>query len=125
MHDLLSNSWFASAEMRTALVVGHPGHELLVHGWLEVTRPSVFVLTDGSGRSTQSRLDSTTKLLNQTGAKSGSVYGRLTDAESYAAILNHEFTFRTCQGTANLCSELIALPAMLLKVTTQCMTSVA
>lgn len=79
--------------MRTALVIGHPGHELVVHGWLELTKPLVFVFTDGSGRSNQSRLDSTTKVLNQTGATCGSIYGRLTDAEAYAAILNRETEF--------------------------------
>ena len=91
MADPFGNSRLASPETRTALVVGHPGHELLVHGWLEVTRPIVFVLTDGSGRSNQSRLASTTKVLDQTGAKIGSVYGRVTDAAAYAAILNHDF----------------------------------
>ena len=91
MDHFLSNSRFASADKRTALVVGHPGHELLVHGWLEATRPIVFVFTDGSGRSNHSRLASTTKVLNQTGAKYGSIYGRLTDAAAYEAILNHEF----------------------------------
>jgi hypothetical protein len=91
MDDSFGNLWSASADTRTALVVGHPGHELLVHGWLEVTRPLVFVFTDGSGRSNQSRLASTTKVLNQTGATPGCIYGRLTDAESYTAILNHEF----------------------------------
>lgn len=91
MDDSFGNSRFASPEIRTALVVGHPGHELLVHGWLEVTHPVVFVFTDGSGRSNQSRLASTTKVLIQTGAKCGSIYGRLTDAAGYAAILNHDF----------------------------------
>jgi hypothetical protein len=91
MDELVGNFRFASADIRTALVIGHPGHELLVHGWLEVTRPLAFVFTDGSGRSNQSRLASTTKILNQTGAKCGSIYGRLTDAAAYAAILNHEF----------------------------------
>src|SRR5882672_934213 len=93
MDDSFGNSQFASADNRTALVIGHPGHELLVHGWLEVARPVVFVFTDGSGRSNQSRLASTTKILNQTGAKCGSIYGRLTDAGGYAAILDHEFDF--------------------------------
>jgi hypothetical protein len=27
-----------------ALVIGHPGHELRVHGWMEHARPQVFVL---------------------------------------------------------------------------------
>src|SRR5258705_10886730 len=89
------------SDMRAALVIGHPGHELLVHGWLEVTHPLVFVFTDGSGRTNQSRLASTTRILNQVGAKCGSIYGRLTDSAAYAAILNHEFDF-----FANLTSEL-------------------
>ena len=91
MDDLFANSRLASPDMRTALVIGHPGHELVVHNWLEVTRPVVFVFTDGSGRSNQSRLASTTKVITQANAKSGSIYGRLMDAEGYAAILNHEF----------------------------------
>lgn len=76
---------------RAALVIGHPGHELLVHRWLELARPMVFVLTDGSGRTNQSRLNSTSEILNQTGAKQGSIYGRLTDRAAYSAMLNHEF----------------------------------
>src|SRR5258708_4480290 len=78
-------------DSRAALVVGHPGHELLVHGWLEETRPLVFVLTDGSGRSGKSRLASTTRVVEQSGAKAGSIYGRLTDVAAYEAILNHQF----------------------------------
>jgi hypothetical protein len=107
MDDFFRSSWFASLDIRTALVIGHPGHELLLHGWLEVTHPLVFVFTDGSGRSNQSRLASTTKVLNRTGAKSGSIYGRLTDAAGYAAILNHEF--HPFIGLAReLCGALVA-----------------
>ena len=91
MDDLSATLNLSAPDMRTALVIGHPGHELLVHGWLELTQPLVFVFTDGSGRSKQSRLASTTKILNQAGAKCGSIYGRLTDAAAYEAILNHEF----------------------------------
>ncbi len=72
---------------RTALVVAHPGHELRVHRWLEMTRPVVFVLTDGSGQHGISRLDSTTSLLARVGATPGSIYGRLSDRELYRAIL--------------------------------------
>ena len=80
-----------SHERRQFLFVAHPGHELCVHGWLETARPRVFVLTDGSGRSGRSRIQSTTKILKQAGAEPGSIYGRLTDAEIYRAILNHDF----------------------------------
>jgi len=81
----------AFSNARTALVIAHPGHELMVHGWLELVRPLVFVFTDGSGRTNRSRLDSTTRILKQAGAKPGCIYGRLTDRAAYAAILEHEF----------------------------------
>src|SRR5687768_4588026 len=69
------------AEAKTALVMAHPGHELRVYQWLRLTRPLCFVLTDGSGGSGKSRLHSTTRLLEQNGARRGSIYGRLTDRE--------------------------------------------
>ncbi len=81
----------SSSNARAALVIAHPGHELLVHGWLELVRPCVFVLTDGSGRTNEPRLDTTTKILNEIGAKPGSIYGRLSDRAAYSAILNREF----------------------------------
>ena len=106
MNDRFGKFGFASPDVRTALAIGHPGHELLVHGWLEVTRPLVFVFTDGSGRTNQSRLASTTTILNQVGAKRASVFGRLTDSAAYAAILNHEFDFFA--GLANeLCEAFV------------------
>jgi hypothetical protein len=86
-------------EIRAALIVAHPGHELLVHSWLERARPRVFVLTDGSGRSNQSRLNSTTKIINQAGATRGRIYGRLTDLSVYSAILNHDFALFTKLAT--------------------------
>ncbi|HSS21509.1 MAG TPA: hypothetical protein VLL54_15660 [Pyrinomonadaceae bacterium] len=76
---------------KTALVIGHPGHELRVFRWLEIAKPDVFIITDGSGRSGDSRLASTSRLLPQTGCKEGTFYGDLSDAAAYAAILNHEF----------------------------------
>jgi len=80
-----------SSDKRAALVIGHPGHELRVFHWLELVRPAVFVLTDGSGHSGNSRLASTTRILGQTGASEGSFYGKLTDLEAYDAILNRDF----------------------------------
>jgi hypothetical protein len=75
---------------RAALIVAHPGHELRVHGWLEAARPRVCVLTDGSGRTGHSRLDSTTRVLDAAGACAGTVYGALSDGRLYAAVLEHE-----------------------------------
>jgi len=70
-----------------ALVVGHPGHELRVFGWMCQSRPRVYVVTDGSGRSQVSRLASTACLLDRAGAGRGEVFGVVSDAEVYRAIL--------------------------------------
>jgi hypothetical protein len=72
---------------RSALVVAHPGHELRVHGWLERARPTVFVLTDGSGHGRGSRLASTEQLLRGAGATPGSIFGRFADREIYRLLL--------------------------------------
>jgi hypothetical protein len=73
---------------RAFLVIAHPGHELRVHRWLETARPEVWVLTDGSGRTGRSRVDSTTRVLQATGASSGAIYGQMTDRDLYHAMLN-------------------------------------
>ncbi len=72
---------------RTALVIAHPGHELRVHRWLELARPTVFVLTDGSGHTGRSRLAATSAVLLASGARPGAIYGRLADRELYRALL--------------------------------------
>jgi hypothetical protein len=74
-------------DRRAALIVAHPGHELRVYQWLKLARPLVFVLTDGSGRSGKSRIHQTTRILSEVGATLGDIYGRMTDAELYAAII--------------------------------------
>ncbi len=76
---------------RAALVVAHPSHELRVHGWLEQTRPYVCILTDGGGRSGEPRLHLTSEVLARTRATQGAIYGRLTDLDVYAAILNGDY----------------------------------
>jgi hypothetical protein len=77
-----------STSSRAALVVAHPGHELRVHGWLERERPEVFVLTDGSGNTGQSRIPSTVEVLRRAGASPGSLFGRFSDSDVYEVILN-------------------------------------
>ena len=79
-----------SLSARAALVVAHPSHELRVHGWLKQTRPYVCVLTDGGGRSGDVRLPQTSQALDRAGATQGTIFGRLTDLEVYAGILNHD-----------------------------------
>ena len=76
---------------RAILVIAHPGHELRVHGWLEAMAPAVWILTDGSGHTGRSRLDSTTRVLESAGAAQGPVYGSMSDADLYNTVLgfNH------------------------------------
>ena len=76
---------------RAILVIAHPGHELRVHGWLEMTVPAVWILTDGSGHTGRSRIDSTTRVLEPIGARPGPEYGHMSDADLYNIVLgfNH------------------------------------
>jgi hypothetical protein len=68
------------------LLVAHPGHELLLYGWMQAARPLVCVLTDGSGHSGVSRLHYTRDLLASLGAREGAIFGRFTDREIYSVI---------------------------------------
>ena len=72
---------------RAAVVIGHPGHELKVFGWITTHHPRVYVLTDGSGQNGASRLSATENLLAQLGVERGEIFGAATDAEIYEAIL--------------------------------------
>lgn len=58
-----------------------------MHGWLSNERPIVHVLTDGSGSGGESRIASTTALLDAAGATRGTIYGRLSDRAIYTAML--------------------------------------
>ncbi len=74
-------------DRRAALVIAHPGHELRVHRWVELARPVVYVLTDGSGHTGRSRLAATSELLARAGARPGPIYGRFSDGDLYRALL--------------------------------------
>src|SRR5262245_25907193 len=78
---------------RPALVVGHPGHELKVFGWMTEYKPRVYVITDGSGRHGVSRTSSTAALIQSVQAQTGEVFGCVPDAEVYRAILEKNLSF--------------------------------
>jgi len=60
-----------------------------VHHWLELAKPLVFVLTDGSGSDgNASRVHSTETVLGAAGAKAGGILGRFTDETLYRAIMD-------------------------------------
>jgi hypothetical protein len=75
---------------RCALVVGHPGHELKVFGWMSQYRPRVYVITDGSGRSGNSRIGATATVVDRLGATRGEIFGAVSDARMYQAILQQD-----------------------------------
>lgn len=74
-----------------SLVVAHPGHELLAFGWLTRVRPSVFVVTDGSGRDAEPRIDASARLLAGGLGTRASVFGRWTDRDLYDALYEGRF----------------------------------
>jgi len=76
-----------------ALVVGHPGHELRVFGWMSEYKPHVYAITDGSGRHGLSRIPSTYRLVSRIGATPGAIFGAVSDAEIYRAILHTKTDF--------------------------------
>lgn len=69
------------------LIIAHPGHELLLHGWISRNKPVVHVLTDGAEHSSGTRLGRTADLLRNLGARPSTIFGRLSDREAYAMIL--------------------------------------
>ena len=87
---MCANSFFDCDPGEIALVVAHPGHELRIFSWMEQYRPTVHVLTDGSGRERQGRVRFTTRLLEQVGATRGSIYARYSDIGLYNAVLQVE-----------------------------------
>jgi hypothetical protein len=60
----------------------------MVLGWVEETRPRVFILTDGSGRGGASRIGSSENVLRAAKAEAGSVWGAMTDQAFYQAVLD-------------------------------------
>lgn len=70
-----------------AVVVGHPGHELLAYGFLAQYRPMTHVLTDGSGIGNASRVDASARILRNLGVSMGELFGVLVDTDLYDAVL--------------------------------------
>ena len=75
---------------RPALVVAHPGHELRVFGWLSRNKPRVYVITDGSAQGGGYRIRSSAQLLRALGSDVDDVFGTMTDADIYRAILERD-----------------------------------
>ena len=77
-----------TTRQRAVLVVAHPGHELLLHHWLERARPIVCALTDGSGGHAQDRSARSRGIIESAGGEIGPVFGAASDRVWYRAILD-------------------------------------
>lgn len=78
---------------KTLLILGHPGHELRVWQWLCQEKPTVCILTDGSGATGQSRLAVTDRTFERAGAKFATHFSGVSDAEIYKAVLEQDLDF--------------------------------
>lgn len=76
---------------RALLLHAHPGHELRLFGWMERYRPTLFLMTDGSGGGA-SRTHHSSETALRAGARIGSAFGAAPDRDWYAAILNADTT---------------------------------
>lgn len=72
----------------SALIIGHPGHELRAFKFLKDSKPDVYILTDGSGHSNDSRLHQSIELIESLGATYKNTITPFTDKELYAIILD-------------------------------------
>lgn len=78
--------------MKTALIIGHPGHELRAYTFIKKYKPDVFILTDGSGSSNASRIHQSIKLLDSLGAKFQDSIKIFSDIELYNIVLEQDLS---------------------------------
>jgi copper chaperone CopZ len=74
-------------KLQHVLILAHPGHELRIHHWLELRKPRIYLLTDGSGGHHSSRTQYSRDVVEATGATAGAVFGDIPDATWYKALL--------------------------------------
>lgn len=72
---------------RPLLLHAHPGHELRLFGWMEQHKPTLFLMTDGSGGGAP-RTEHSLQSALLAGAHPGAIFGMAPDRDWYAAILN-------------------------------------
>lgn len=73
---------------RTAFLLAHPGHELLVFGQLERLQPVVHVLTQGASYGCPPRIERSAALFERLGCPQGEVFGAFDDQALYAQLLD-------------------------------------
>jgi hypothetical protein len=84
----MENGVVAERAERSALLIGHPGHELRLFDWIGRAQPTVCLLTDGSGSEGVPRIDTTLEILRRRNVSLGPICGEFTDRGIYAHMLN-------------------------------------
>ncbi|MFD2052657.1 hypothetical protein ACFSQT_05905 [Mesorhizobium calcicola] len=74
-------------KLQHVLILAHPGHELRIHHWLELNRPRIYLLTDGSGGRHSARTQYSRDVVEAAGATAGAVFGDVPDTTWYEALL--------------------------------------
>lgn len=74
-----------------AAVLAHPGHEMVSFGWMARLQPEVAIVTDGSGRAAEPRIEATRELLATGLGSPGPVFGRWRDLELYEEVAGLHF----------------------------------
>ncbi len=99
------------------LLVGHPGHELLLYGWIAQTRPVVCVLTDGSGMAGTPRIAQSEAVLKGLSAEIGPISGEYSDREFYRHILqcDHAFLPRCATDSQTASSQTTSPPSSVMR----------
>jgi len=77
--------------MKPILIVGHPGHELRISGWVKKYQPEIVMLTQGDGAAGQPRLQDSEELLKKMDVKIRTDWLEpIPDSEIYQALLGYQ-----------------------------------
>jgi len=74
-------------KLQHVLILAHPGHELRIHHWLELKKPRIYLLTDGSGGHHSARTRYSRDVVEAAGATAGAIFGDIPDTVWYKALL--------------------------------------
>ncbi|WDI41260.1 hypothetical protein [Bremerella sp. P1] len=72
---------------KSALLIAHPAHELLLYGWMAEAKPTVYCLTTGAAYGQTARIGRTESIIEQTQSSLGKIFGRYDDQALYALLL--------------------------------------
>ncbi len=97
----------ADPAISSALVVGHPGHEIRVFEWLGRSRPALYTLTSGTRDGNRSRIAASQAIAADAGATPVTGWGGMADGALYRAVLSGEAD-RFVHPTMALARSLVA-----------------